>query len=196
MPRWWSTRRFDALEVFLVAVLIALLASALTAKKYARLAYVAFSAAQEGARLQERYGPSRYSRNEEEWIIRDYFQDKRGGSFVDVGANHYRNDSNTFYLESVLGWSGIAIDPQVQFADDYLTHRPRTRFFSFFVSDVSDANATLYEADGNPLVASADQGLCRTGGNRGPEARPLDARGNGTHGSADRPAEPRRHRAL
>src|SRR4051794_30788409 len=35
--------------------------------------------------LQRRYG-TRNSRNAEEWVARDYFQDKRGGVFLDVGA--------------------------------------------------------------------------------------------------------------
>ena len=169
MPRWWSTRRFDALEVLLVVVLVAVLASALTAQRYAGLRYVEYSAAAEGERLRERYGPGHYSRNEEEWVVRDYFQDKRGGTFVDVGANHYKIDSNTFYLESVLGWSGVAIDPQAQFADEYRTYRPGTRFFSFFVSDVSDANATLHEAEGNPLVASENRDFAARAGTEAPK---------------------------
>ena len=86
-------------QYLLVAVLTAAaVVQDLDAKRYARLSYVAFSAAQESARMKDRYGPSRYSRNEEEWIFRDYFQDKRGRSFVDVGANHYKNECNTFTL--------------------------------------------------------------------------------------------------
>ena len=164
MSRWWNTRRFDALEVSLVAVLVATLASAIVVRRYARLSYVAYSAAQEATRLRDRYGPNRYSRNEEEWIIRDYFQDRHAGSFVDVGANHYKNDSNTFYLETALGWTGIAIDPQAEFAADYRTHRPRTRFFSFFVSDTSDASVTFYQVEDNPLVSSADQRFAERSG--------------------------------
>lgn len=33
------------------------------------------------------------------------FQDKRNGTFVDVGANHYRINSTTYYLEEQLGSS-------------------------------------------------------------------------------------------
>jgi hypothetical protein len=58
-----------------------------------------------GARyLAAAYGPDRYSQFAEEWIIRDFFQDKRGGTFVDVGANHYRDSSTTYYLEKNLEW--------------------------------------------------------------------------------------------
>jgi hypothetical protein len=34
----------------------------------------------------QKYGPNRNSQDEEEWFIRDYFKDRRGGTFVDVGA--------------------------------------------------------------------------------------------------------------
>ena len=119
----WSRRRFDAAEVLLVASLIgiavAVLVARYDARRFGRIAYVAYSSAQEGERLKHRYGPSRFSRNEEEWIIRDYFQDRRNGVFVDVGANDYKHDGNTYYLETKLGWSGVAIDPQVGFAADY-----------------------------------------------------------------------------
>ena len=61
------------------------------------------------------------------------------------------------YLDVVLGWSGIAVEPQRQFAADYAAYRPRTRFRPFFVSDVSDAQAKLYVLKSNPLVTSGDR---------------------------------------
>src|SRR5262245_50831748 len=78
--------------------------------------------------LAARYGSARHSKYGEEWIVRDFFEDRRGGVFVDVGANHYQRDSNTYYLESQLGWSGLAIEPQTKFAADYRAQRPLTTF--------------------------------------------------------------------
>jgi FkbM family methyltransferase len=88
----------------------------------------------------ERYGPAHDTQFGEEWLIRDFFQDKRGGVFVDVGANHYRVHSMTYYLETQLGWSGVAIEPQSGFATEWAARRPRTTFFAMFASDtVGDA---------------------------------------------------------
>jgi FkbM family methyltransferase len=116
--------------------------------------------------LEKYYGPSRYSQFAEEWIIRDFFQDRRGGFFVDVGANHYRDSSTTYYLEEKLGWSGIAIEPLQQFEADYKTHRPATRFRPFFVSDTSDERAKMYVLDAHTVVSSADRKFTeRTGKN-------------------------------
>lgn len=157
MKPWWNRPRFDVVELLLVTGLVAVAVISVTSAARGRLAYVVHSAAEEGKELRARYGPAKYSRNEEEWVIRDYFRDRRGGYFVDVGANHYRADSNTYYLERHLGWSGVAVDPQAGFAEGYRKHRPSTRFFSFFVSDVSNARSTLHVVRENPLVASADQ---------------------------------------
>ena len=106
--------------------------------------------------LRQRYGPAHYSEREEEWMIRDYFQDRPGGVFVDVGANHYQNSSKTYYLESKLGWSGLAIEPQREFAADYAKYRPRTKFFPIFVSDKSNETARLHIIKKLSMVASSD----------------------------------------
>jgi FkbM family methyltransferase len=107
--------------------------------------------------FRDRYGPYHFTEREEEWMIRDFFHDRRDGVFVDVGANHYREGSKTYYLESRLGWSGIAIEPQRQYAEEYAKFRPRTKFFPFFASDVSNATARLYVVKDLPMIASSDK---------------------------------------
>lgn len=92
----------------------------------------------------DRYAPKHYSERNEETIIRHFFRDRRAGTFLDVGAYHYKNGSNTYYLEKELGWSGIAIDANGEFARGYRDNRPKTRFFNFFISDKSDEQADFY----------------------------------------------------
>jgi FkbM family methyltransferase len=117
--------------------------------------------ARELEHFRQKYGPNHYSEREEEWLIRDFFQDRRGGFFVDVGANHYKTASKTYYLETVLGWSGLAIEPQREFAADFDRHRPRTRFFPVFVSSVSDQTAKLYVLRNQSSVASSNEQFVR-----------------------------------
>ncbi len=109
--------------------------------------------AQEWIDLEHRYR-TRYSRNAEEWAIRDFFQDKRGGIFVDVGSNDPRTENNTYFLEATLGWSGVAIDAMQEFAPEYARYRPRTHFFGLFVSDVSNVAEDFYIPTLWPLGAS------------------------------------------
>jgi FkbM family methyltransferase len=103
------------------------------------------------------YGPSHGTEREEEWLIRDYFRGRHGGYFVDVGANHYKIGNKTYYLEQHQGWSGIAIEPQFEFAADYGTYRRRTKFFQLFVSDKSEETAQLYVLRSSRFVASSDK---------------------------------------
>jgi FkbM family methyltransferase len=92
----------------------------------------------------DRYAPKAFSEGNEEVIIRHFFADRRDGFFLDVGAYHYKDKSNTYYLEKNLGWQGIAIDANGEFEQGYLDNRPNTRFFAFFVSDRSDEKADFY----------------------------------------------------
>ena len=69
--------------------------------------------------------------------------------------------ARTYYLESKLGWSGLAIEPQREFATDYARHRPRTTFLPFFVSDVSNATAKLHLVHASSTVASANEAFVR-----------------------------------
>jgi FkbM family methyltransferase len=111
----------------------------------------------EYAWLQRTYGPDRNSESVEEWIIRDVFRDRRGGVFLDVGAAHYQEHNNTYFLETSLAWSGVAIDAIPSYAEGYRLRRPRTRFFSFFVSDRSDDVVEFYELRRNNAASSGDR---------------------------------------
>lgn len=118
----------------------------------------------EARAYRQRY-ETKYSLNDEERFVRDFFADRRGGVFVDVGANHYRNGSNTYYLETSLGWSGLAIDPQPQFAEGYSQHRPRTRYVQLFVSHrPGEFPFFIPKARSLDGVASGDEGYARAAG--------------------------------
>jgi hypothetical protein len=77
MPKPWRAWRFDLVEVGMIVAIVGL------------VAYIAPRPApppDESDELERVYGSARNSENEEEWIIRDFFKDRRGGVFVDVGA--------------------------------------------------------------------------------------------------------------
>lgn len=147
--RWWQKKRLDVVETSLIifAVVLVVWKSGDAARRtYDR---------GESHWLESAYGGQRHSEHYEEWIVRDFFQDQPNGVFVDVGANHYRTFSNTYYLEAHLGWSGLAVEPLEQFRDEYLRYRPRTVFHSAYVSDRSDEGATLFFLPSQPLVTSS-----------------------------------------
>jgi FkbM family methyltransferase len=171
MGTFGTARRLDLTEVFLVALFVGLCGLLAGRAVGARVTYADYATQLEATRLKTTYGPEKYSENLEEWIIRDFFKDRSGGFFVDVGANDYRHDSNTYYLETRLGWSGVAVDPQATFEADYVKYRPRTRFFAFFVSDVSGESAELFVADRNSSAVSTERGFTQQFGSRVSEFR-------------------------
>jgi FkbM family methyltransferase len=91
-------------------------------------------------------GKQLYSQHKEELIVRDFFQDRRDGVFLDVGCASPIADSNTYYLEEHLGWSGIAVDALPEFAPAWRRKRPRSRFFNFYVSDHAGTVEPFYRA--------------------------------------------------
>jgi FkbM family methyltransferase len=139
------SRRFDLVEVILIAAAFAVLTLVGTLGAFSADPQQPYKATY-GAKVSD--GP-------EEWIARDFFRDQRGGVFVDIGAADYREKSNTYTLETALGWSGVAVDAQSQYAEGYRAHRPRTRFVAAFVSDRAGSIA-FHIPKGNPGVASAN----------------------------------------
>lgn len=57
-----------------------------------------------------RYGVMAYSSEGEDLILKRIFDNKRNGTYVDVGAHHPFRFSNT-YLFYQMNWRGINIDP-------------------------------------------------------------------------------------
>lgn len=49
---------------------------------------------------------------QDQWVIRDVFDYKTGGFFVDIGAFDGIRLSNTYRLEKDLGWSGLCIEAE------------------------------------------------------------------------------------
>ena len=133
-----------------------------------RMAFFGTDGVLEVEPMLKKYGSQPYSsRNVEEWLIRDFFQDRHNGVFLDVGANDYRKENNTYFLETHLGWSGVAIDALEEFASGYREHRPRTQFFALFVSDVAGSTAQFYVPEKNKLVASASREFTEQEGSPG-----------------------------
>ncbi len=170
MLRNFGAKRFSLLQILLVSIVIAGLTVWGTRAASRRDARPDGPQVEpEAEPLKAKYGPAKNSYGPEEWIIRDFFQDKRGGFFLDVGANDYKVTSNTFYLEDKLQWSGIAIEPQKEFEAGYLKFRPHTKFFPFFVADVSNQRAKMYVLEKNSQIASGARGFTEQQGKKAQE---------------------------
>jgi len=87
-----------------------------------------------------------YSQFDEELIIRDFFQDKRGGFFLDVGAADPDVNNTTYYLEKNLDWKGIAVDAVLDYSVLWQMKRPHSLFFNYLVTDHAGTMDSFYKA--------------------------------------------------
>ncbi len=92
-----------------------------------------------------------YSCFDEELIIRDFFQDRRGGVFVDVGCAWPIESNNTYYLEKHLGWTGIGIDALNDYAAGWKEKRPNAKFFNFLVTKNSEGSGSFYKSEASGI---------------------------------------------
>lgn len=163
MTRTSKTDWVPTIGLALITGLVAFAGATYRADQRAQLLHGVYT--REARAFEQQYGAQRrWSEFGEEWYVRDFFHDRREGVFLDVGANHYRDSSNTYFLETTLGWSGIAIEPQTQFAAAYTQFRPRTRFVPMFASDVADRRVTLFVPPDEDRIASVDKSFAEQGG--------------------------------
>lgn len=99
-----------------------------------------------------------YSLFDEELIIRDFFQDRKGGFFLDVGCAWPIDANNTYYLEHHLGWTGIGIDALDDYAPGWHEKRSNSKFFAYLVSDRSGGTGTFFKSP-NSGLSSTDRDL-------------------------------------
>jgi hypothetical protein len=69
----------------------------------------------------------------QEWTAQDQFvaetlEFKKDGTFLDIGCHHYKNISNTYYLENELNWRGIGIDIECHFEQGWIENRSNSKF--------------------------------------------------------------------
>ncbi len=111
---------------------------------------------------------SLYSQLNEELIVRDFFHDKRGGVFLDVGCATPISNNTTYYLEKHLGWSGIAIDALPEYGPAWEKTRPNAKFFSYAVAETSGETVTFYRARAPALSSLSEKNIQKWGGQSEP----------------------------
>ncbi|GAB4049559.1 FkbM family methyltransferase [Catellatospora paridis] len=77
-----------------------------------------------------------YAQNREDLYIAGFFPDVENGFYVDVGAQHPVRDSVTKYF-SLLGWTGINIEPQRKYHELLAADRPKDINLNMGISDAA-----------------------------------------------------------
>jgi FkbM family methyltransferase len=84
-------------------------------------------------------------------LVWDYFKKKRGGVFVECGANHPFNFNQTWFLEQ-QGWSGLLIELNPELCTLLRMHRPNSRTIEAAVgspTQVGEVEVRLAQAHGH-----------------------------------------------
>jgi len=81
------------------------------------------------------------SQQEEEQLVRDFFGGDDSGFFVEVGANHPTEGSQTWHLEKI-GWTGVLVEPQPDLAAFLVTQR-KAKVFAAACSSPENAGQSL-----------------------------------------------------
>lgn len=79
-------------------------------------------------------------------LIRDYFNNKKNGYFVEVGANDpTHHGSQTWHLENKLNWQGVLIEPIPELAEKCRKTRLNSKIFECVcVDENAPKTLTLY----------------------------------------------------
>lgn len=82
------------------------------------------------------------SQEQEEKLVRDFFGGDDSGFYVEVGANHPTDGSQTWHLEQ-LGWTGVLIEPQPDLAAFLVTMRKTAKVFPVACTSPENAGQTM-----------------------------------------------------
>lgn len=60
---------------------------------------------------------------QDRFVNEAFFQNKKGGTFIEIGAHDGLNISNTWFFEKKLGWTGICIEPRLSAYEKLIKNR-------------------------------------------------------------------------
>jgi len=110
-------------------------------------------------RFVDVYASKSYSQEGEDMILRRIFRGQTEGFYIDVGAHHPRRYSNTYSFYR-LGWSGINIEPNPDFAAAFRAIRPRDITLQIGVDE--RAGELTYYSFNEPALNTFDTELMKS----------------------------------
>jgi len=86
-----------------------------------------------------------YSFEGADLILSSLLREVQNGIYIDVGANRPIIQNNTYYFYKI-GWSGLALDGNDNFSEEWEKARPRDIFLQVLISDKSkEAKFNIFE---------------------------------------------------
>ena len=97
-----------------------------------------------------------YSQHGEDYLLWEFFEHRKSGVFVDVGAFDGVHLSNTYMLEQ-QGWRGICVEPHPKYAEICAANRPGSKCVNVACTHTS-CEAVRFFADEMGLLSSLEAG--------------------------------------
>lgn len=85
-----------------------------------------------------------YSQLGQDKFIDEYFQEKKEGIFVDIGAHDGIRFSNTYFFEKYRGWTGLCVEPGPKEFKNLCLNRPNSINVNACVSNYNGSSMYNY----------------------------------------------------
>jgi FkbM family methyltransferase len=95
-------------------------------------------------------------------IVDEYFHDMKDGFFIETGSCDGIFQSNTFYLETELNWTGLLIEPNPDYVKECIVNRPKSKVYecALVSFDFEDDHTVLYSiASKGAMGTVEDRGM-------------------------------------
>jgi hypothetical protein len=93
-------------------------------------------------------------KGQDEWVIKEIFNYKKNGFFVDLAASDGKKINNTYLLEKELNWNGICIEPNPFFFEKLKINRKC--YLSNEVIDSENGKEVEFRIDNKELGGIVD----------------------------------------
>ena len=94
-------------------------------------------------------------KGQDEWVIKDIFNFKKNGYFVDLAASSGISSNNTFVMEINLNWKGICIEPNPTFFERL--KKNRKCILTNYVVDKKNDKEVKFRIDNGQLGGIVDK---------------------------------------
>jgi FkbM family methyltransferase len=108
----------------------------------------------------ENYEPKSYSQEhtKQDLKVLDYFNNKKGGFYIELGAHNGVEISNTLLLEKDFGWTGILIEPVNSTFKQLLVNRPNNINLNDVIYSI-DGKKVVFEEKSSPVLSGIKDDL-------------------------------------
>lgn len=94
-----------------------------------------------------------FSQINQDLAVLTYYNNKKNGYFVEIGASNGITLSNTYLLETTYNWKGICVEPIPKMFNELVINRPNSKCYNMAVYNMSNTMLNFDIANNNTLLS-------------------------------------------